>query len=84
MPESAESDLGHRVEMLTRLVAIGLVENKETLRDKVELLSRAGCQPKWIAELLGTTPNAVRVQLSRQRKASKTDKRSRAKAETEE
>lgn len=84
MPESTERDLGGQMEMLTRLVAIGLVEDKETLREKVELLSRVGFQPKWIAELLGTTSNTVRVQLSKQRKAGKTNERSATKTKVEE
>ncbi len=57
------------VGILMRLLALSIVENKETLREKIELLGRAGLEPKWIAQLLGTTANTVSVQLSRERRA---------------
>ena len=47
----------------TRLVAIALLADKKQ-QDQITLLSQAGLQPKEIAELLGTTPNTVRVTLS--------------------
>ena len=56
-----------RVDQLTRLVAIGIVVGR-TQREQVDLLSRAGFQPKEIAGLLGTTANPVRVTLSTMRR----------------
>jgi DNA-directed RNA polymerase specialized sigma24 family protein len=57
-----------RVERLTKLIAAGLVLGK-TQGEQVDLLSKAGFQPKEIAGLVGSTPNSVRVTLSTMRKA---------------
>jgi len=59
-----------KVERLTKLVAIGVVVGK-TQGEQVDLLSKAGFQPKEIAGLIGSTPNSVRVALSTMRKAKK-------------
>lgn len=67
----AENDRqSEQLETLIRLVAMTVVADKPTLREQIGLLSRAGLQPKWIADLLGTTPNTVSVELSKLRKAS--------------
>lgn len=63
-----------RLDRLTNLVAIGLLGGK-TQREQIELLSKAGLAPKEIAELIGTTPNTVRVALTAIRKAKKKRKK---------
>ena len=60
-------EVASKLDTLIRLTAIGLFGDK-TQRDKIELLSSAGLQPKEIADLLGTTPNTVNVALSGIRK----------------
>ena len=51
-----------------------VIDNVETVivgkREQIELLSKSGFQPKEIAELIGTTPNTVRVGLAALRKSS--------------
>lgn len=52
--------LSHQLDTLTRLVAVSVGEGKN-LREQILILSRAGLEPKVIAEILGTTANAVSV-----------------------
>ncbi len=59
-----------KLDVLIRLVANGLCGDK-TQREKISLLHSVGLKPKLIAELLGTTSNAVQVAVSRIRKAEK-------------
>ena len=56
-----------KIDVLVRLSALNIIKDKE-YTEQVELLSSVGLQPKEIAELLGKTPNSVRVTLSRLRK----------------
>ena len=60
-------NLNKKVDILVKLVACGLTAGK-TQQECITILSRAGLQPKVIAELLGTTPNTVRVALTTMRK----------------
>lgn len=55
---------------LTRLNALALIQGRKPT-DQFVLLSKAGFQPREIADLVGTTPNTVRVALSRLRKEGK-------------
>lgn len=55
---------------LVNLLALLLVQERKQ-PDQIVLLSRAGFRPSEIAELLGTTPNTVSVQLSVQKRAKK-------------
>jgi hypothetical protein len=57
-----------RLDMLNRLMAYSILEGKNQ-NEQLYTLSKAGFQPKYIAEMLGTTANTVRVQLSKLRKA---------------
>ena len=59
-----------KIDALVRLTALGVIRDKE-YPEQVELLSSIGLQPKEIADLLGKTPNSVRVTLSRIRKGKK-------------
>ena len=60
-------ELARRIDMLTRLLAINLVNGKSQ-KEQIRLLSVAGMGPKEIADLLGTTSNTVNVALSALRK----------------
>jgi DNA-binding CsgD family transcriptional regulator len=70
MQNEETPDLGKKIDMLNRLLAIGLVGGKRQ-RDQIRLLSVAGMGPKEIADLIGTTPNTVNVALSALRKENK-------------
>ncbi len=59
-----------RLDTLIRLVASNLLAGKKQ-QEKIELLSKSGLAPKEIAELIGTTPNTVRVSLTAMRKKHK-------------
>ena len=63
-----------RLDTLIKLVATSLLAEKSQ-REQIELLSKAGLAPKEIAELIGTTPNTVRVALTAIRKAKKKRKK---------
>ncbi len=63
-------EISEKLDVLTRLTALLLTEEKKQA-DQFLLLNRAGFKPKDIAELLGTTPNTVRVALSTLRKKKK-------------
>jgi DNA-binding NarL/FixJ family response regulator len=62
--------LNEKLETLVKLVACGLTTGK-TQQESIAILSKSGLQPKVIAELLGTTPNTVRVALTAMRKKHK-------------
>lgn len=62
--------IGDKLDTLIRLQIASLTIDKSQ-NDQISLLSKAGFQPKTIAELIGTTPNAVRVFLSRTRRRQK-------------
>ncbi len=68
--ESQYEELSNKLDMLTRLSALSLVSGKEQ-SDQFILLSKAGFQPKVIAELVGATANAVSIVLSRHRKKTR-------------
>jgi len=63
-------DMSKKLELLTRLTALSLIADKKQ-QEQIILLSRAGFQPKEIAEIVGTTANTVRVALSTHRKKQK-------------
>ncbi len=60
-------ELTTRLDAVIRLLAVTMPAST-TQQAKVKLLSESGLQPKEIARILGTTPNAVSVALSRMRK----------------
>lgn len=67
MVEGNEKAVLEKLDQLVRLMSLSLVEGKKQA-DQIALLSKSGFQPKEIADLLGTTPNTVRVALSNMRK----------------
>lgn len=58
-------------EEIIRLLAIQLRRSVESQAQAIEELSRAGFGPARIAELLGTTPNTVNVQLAKSKSRRK-------------
>ena len=65
-----DKDVLALLETLCRLLALNLMQGKNK-REQTELLARAGMNRWEIAELVGTTPNTVSVQLSVARKRKK-------------
>lgn len=70
MNEMLSQEVANKLDVLIRLVAMGLCGDK-TQKEKISILDMAGLQPKVIAELLGTTSNTVSVALSGLRKERK-------------
>jgi len=62
--------LSMKLNTLIRLIALSIIADKKR-PEQFMLLSNAGLQPKEIAEIVGTTPNTVRVVLSKIRKEMK-------------
>jgi hypothetical protein len=62
-----ESDICERLDRLIRLVSIAVAEGKNN-RQQIEILGRVGFQPAEIADIIGTTPNTVRVEMSNMRR----------------
>ena len=57
-----------KIDLLVKLTALNIVKDKD-YKEQIELLSSIGLKPKEIADLLGKTPNNVRVRLSQIRKS---------------
>lgn len=69
------SQIGAKLDTLIRLMAMEIATNEDlTLQQRAVRLRRSGLMPKQIAELCGSTPNAVNVALSTA-KASKSKKK---------
>jgi hypothetical protein len=79
---SALNDIARRldkiVQRLDRVIQVGVVgmTQGKTQAEQIWLFSLAGLQPREIADLLGTTPNTVRVVLFHLRKSRKSRARS--------
>ena len=67
MDAVTDNRLLEKLDLLIRLVALDVAKGLPR-NEQLWLLSTAGLQPKEISELLGTTPNTVRVTLSQLRK----------------
>ena len=59
--------LSGKMNTIIKLLALNTVKEKE-MKKQVELLSSCGFQPKDIADMLGKTPNHIRVILHGLRK----------------
>jgi len=70
MTDDQYQNFSKKLDILIRLTAFSLIENKKQ-NEQFLLLSNAGFQPKEIAEIVGTTSNTVRVGLSSMRKKLK-------------
>lgn len=62
-------DVLTQLDKLIRLVAVMVTRDKPQ-REQIAMLSKAGLQPKDIADLIGTTPNTVSVTLSELRRSN--------------
>lgn len=60
-------DISQKLISIRNLLIAGLIEGKRQT-EQIKVLSFAGLQPREIAGVLGTTPNTVRVVLSRLRR----------------
>ena len=67
MSEADVKIILERLGVITQLLAVSVIQGRSQ-SEQIPILDKAGFQPKDIAELIGTTPNAVRVFLSRQRR----------------
>ena len=70
MPDPQLRAIEQKLDVLIRLMAIRMTADKSQ-SDQIILLNKANFQPKEIADLLGTTPNAVSVSLSKMRRRQK-------------
>ena len=60
-----------KLAQIVKLLALAAIEHAVSVKEKALRLNSAGLQPKEIAALLGTTPNAVSVALSAGRRKKK-------------
>jgi DNA-binding NarL/FixJ family response regulator len=60
---AALAQVSTRLSQIMRLLALSLVAGKKQ-REQIAVLSRAGLDRHEIAEILGTTPGTVSVELS--------------------
>ena len=67
MSVANDEAVAEKLDMLIRLVAIGLCDGKKQ-KDQIALLDGAGLKPKAIADMLDTTANNVSVTLTTLRK----------------
>jgi DNA-binding NarL/FixJ family response regulator len=73
--DSALREISIKLDQAIRLLAISVTAGKKQ-RDQIAVLSRAGFDRHDIAEILGTTPGTVSVELSVLKKLSRKEKRS--------
>ncbi len=67
MDEKTIQVLAAKLDAIIKLMVFAITEEKSQT-EQIRLLSAAGFQPKEIAEVVGTTPNTVRVTLSNLRR----------------
>ena len=65
-----QGELFKKLDAITRLLSLLLMKGS-TRREQIESLAAAKLPPREIAELLGTTPNAVSVELNRIRASAR-------------
>jgi DNA-directed RNA polymerase specialized sigma24 family protein len=70
-------ELNSKIDILIKLISAGVTADR-TQAEAIDLLSKTGLQPKEIAEMVGTTANAVSIAIHRSKKKTKkkTKKRS--------
>ena len=73
MDESRENEILQELQRISKLLALTVTRELKQ-REKIELLSSIGFQPKEIANLIGTTPGTVSVTLVDIRKKAQTGK----------
>lgn len=67
MDEQQFKQLSNKLDIIIKLLALNVVEGKD-LKNQVSILSSFGFQPKQIADIVGKTPNHIRVILHGLRK----------------
>lgn len=75
--EDILKEVSNKLDIVIRLLAIEVVKGRE-LKGQVKFLHQAGLEPKEIAEILGKTPNAIRVTLFAIRKEKGRKSKARA------
>jgi hypothetical protein len=71
------SELSEKLDILIKLQAAALTASFDSVKEKILFLHKAGLRPTLIADIVGTTPNHVNVTLSKERKPSKTNKKTK-------
>jgi len=72
------TSLNEKLDTIIKLIVLTKSDNKSQ-SDLIRMLSAAGLQPKQIANMLGTTPNTVRVMLFAIRKQKSKGKKVKVK-----
>jgi DNA-binding CsgD family transcriptional regulator len=65
------SRIENKIEILIKLLAIGVSPDTLSLSERAARLTRAGLTPKEIAAICETTPNTVSVALSKAKRSKK-------------
>lgn len=73
MNESKENEILQELQRISKLLSLTVTRELKQ-REKIELLSSIGFQPREIADLIGTTPGTVSVTLVDIRKKAQTGK----------
>jgi predicted ribonuclease YlaK len=60
--DQSTAELSRKMDTVIRLLAMEVIRGRD-LRDQIKLLDQAGLKPVEIADVLGKTPNAIRVAL---------------------
>jgi DNA-binding CsgD family transcriptional regulator len=81
MPQTIDELALAKLDQILRILAVIATKDLKQ-RDQIALLNRAGLAPKDIADLLGTSANTVRVELTAIRKLNG-DKRPKLKKKTQ-
>jgi DNA-binding CsgD family transcriptional regulator len=71
MDEKQFKDIANKLDLITRLLALNLVKDLKSQKERILMLASLGIGPTSIAEFLGTTVNTVNVALSKARKEKK-------------
>ena len=73
MNETTEEEILQELRRISKLLSLTVTRDLSQ-KEKIELLSGIGFQPKEIADLIGTTPGSVSVTLTAIRKKAKAEK----------
>lgn len=65
----SSEDVIERLDLIIKLLAMNMMKEEGTQKDKIIQLSTIGLHPKEIANILNTTSNTVSVTLSNARRA---------------
>ena len=73
MANSIDEQILEELRRMNRLLAVTSLRDLSK-RERIELLANVGFPPREIADLIGTTPNTVSVELSKLRRRKNTAK----------